>query len=66
MLVFSERQLYRVIREYVGYFNHARPHQGLGQMIPEGPGGLESSAKSGQIISMPVLGGLHHIYRRAA
>ncbi len=29
LLIFSERQLYRVIREYVGYFNQMRPHQGL-------------------------------------
>lgn len=28
-------QLFRVIREYVGYFNRARPKQGLKQKIPE-------------------------------
>ena len=35
LLIFSERQLYRVVREYVAYFNRARPHQGLKQQIPE-------------------------------
>lgn len=35
ILVLGEQHLYRVIREYVEYFNHARPHQGIGQKIPE-------------------------------
>ena len=35
LLIFSERQLYRVVCEYVTYFNRARPHQGLKQQIPE-------------------------------
>lgn len=33
--IWSERQLYRVVCEYVAYFNRARPHQGLQQQIPE-------------------------------
>ncbi|MCL5950155.1 MAG: integrase core domain-containing protein, partial [Chloroflexi bacterium] len=36
ILVSGEQQLYRVIREYVAYFNRARPHQGIEQQIPEG------------------------------
>ena len=35
LLISSERQLYRVLRGYVEYFNRARPHQGLNQKIPE-------------------------------
>jgi transposase InsO family protein len=35
LLIFTDGQLYRVIREYVAYFNGARPHQGIGQRIPE-------------------------------
>jgi putative transposase len=64
--VFSERQLYRVFREYVGYFNQMRPHPGLGQRIPEGSRGLEREAKPGKVIAFPVLNGLHRDYRRAA
>jgi putative transposase len=59
----GERHLYRVVREYVAYFNDARPHQGIGQRIPGEP---EPSAGQGEIIAFPVLGGLHHDYRRAA
>jgi len=34
VLVFDERRLERVLREYGKFFNGARPHQGLGQRIP--------------------------------
>lgn len=33
VLVLGERQLYRVIKEYVQFFNEARPHQGIEQQI---------------------------------
>jgi hypothetical protein len=49
--------------KYVTYFNGARPHQGIGQLIPDG---YESPAEEGEIIAFSVLGGLHHDYRRAA
>jgi len=35
LLIFHEKQLQRVLNEYVVYFNQARPHQGIGQQIPE-------------------------------
>jgi putative transposase len=66
MLIFGERHLYRVIKEYVAFFNQARPHQGLEQRIPEGTTGEESKQRSGKIIAFPVLNGLHHYYQRAA
>jgi transposase InsO family protein len=62
-ILLGERHLYRVVKEYVAYFNNARPHQGLGQRIPGEP---EPSAREGKLIAFPVLGGLHHDYRRAA
>jgi putative transposase len=35
LLILSEPQLYRVVEEYLTSFSAARPHQGLGQQIPE-------------------------------
>jgi hypothetical protein len=59
----SERHLTRLLSEYVRYFNRARPHQGLGQSTP-----IKDAQKcaEGKVISLPVLGGLHYDYRRAA
>jgi putative transposase len=66
MLIVSERQLYRVIREYMGFFNGARPHQGIDQQIPGQMGTTREEKREGKIISFPVLNGLHHDYRRVA
>jgi transposase InsO family protein len=61
-LILSERHLHRVMKGYEQYFNHARPHQGIGQRIPcQLVQGAELS-RSKQVISRPVLGGLHHDY----
>ena len=35
LLILGEAHLRRVLREYVAYFNTARPHQGLRQRIPD-------------------------------
>ncbi len=35
VLIFGERHLHEVIKEYVAYYNRSRPHQGIGQQIPE-------------------------------
>jgi putative transposase len=66
-LILSERHLYRVMKEYRRYFNHARPHQGIGQTIPCPSVPTAEPQKGGELISHPVLGGLHHDYQwRAA
>ncbi len=67
LLILNEQHLRRVLTEYVGYFNRARAHQGIGQRIPEPPEAVDTSVGAGNhIIAFPVLGGLHHTYQRAA
>ncbi len=67
LLVLGETQLRHVLREYVRYFNDDRPHQGLAQQVPvasrEGP---TFAATGGGVRAIPILGGLHHAYARAA
>jgi putative transposase len=66
-LIFHEKHLSRLLKAYVLYFNQARPHQGLGQRLPEPPVPTTPSLKqSNQVSAEPVLGGLHHDYQRAA
>ena len=66
LLILGESHLYRVIKEYVDFFNQARPHQGIEQKIPERIQAAEQEHSKGKIIALPVLNGLHHDYRRAA
>ena len=63
ILLVGDRQLHRVIKEYVEYFNRARPHQGIGQRIPEGIVPQPGCLRRGRLITVPVLNGLHHDYR---
>ena len=65
LLILGERQLSRVLREYVAYFNRARPHQALEQALPDPPP-EERRGLEGPIRAVPVLGGLHHTHQRAA
>lgn len=63
LIVVNGRHLYRVLGEYVKFYNERRPHQGLGQRCPvpmaRGPG-------QGPIERRDVLGGLIHDYYRHA
>jgi putative transposase len=65
LLILGEWHLRRVLAEYVTYYNHARPHQGINQQCPTPLMG--SAARDGPIERRDILGGvLHDYYRRAA
>ena len=67
LFIFQEKQLERVLHAYVKYFNRSRPHQGIKQQIPEQYGEpVPADHDAGKILSFPVMGGLHHDYRRSA
>ena len=67
LFIFNERHLEKVLAEYVGYYGW-RQHRSIGQRAPCAPATRAShrSAQSGEIIAIPVLGGLHHVYQQAA
>jgi transposase InsO family protein len=67
LLILHERHLWRVLRECVVYFNRARPHQGINQAIPDEEAVLQHPHEgTGNVISLPILSGLHHDYRLVA
>ncbi len=67
LLVLGEAHLRRMLRDYASYFNTERPHQGLQQRIPDRlEGSLPQLQAGGRVDAVPVLGGLHHAYRRVA
>jgi len=63
ILVFSRRQLERVLAEYVEHYNRGRPHRSL---EPTPPRDLSRSDHVGSIRRRDVLGGIIHEYERAA
>ena len=69
LLVFGEGHLQRVLDQYRAYYNTCRPHQGIGQRRPDTfdrPARAPDLVVRHDVISRPVLGGLHHDYRSAA
>ena len=64
VIIFNERHLRRVLRDYVTYYHNSRTHLGLEKDCPE-PRSIEHP-DSGPIHSEPMVGGLHHRYYRQA
>jgi len=68
VLIVNQGHLRQVLNDYVAYYNRWRPHRTLGQQAPcEAEPPPKSANDNGRrITSRPVLGGLHHVYERAA
>ena len=64
IIVLNEAHLIRVLGEYLKYYHSDRPHQSLDGNSPV-PRSVEPPDQ-GRVVAEPVLGGLHHRYRRAA
>ena len=60
VLIFGERHLRRVLTMYSRYYNETRTHLGLSKDAP----GRRAVQRSGTIIAIPILSGLHHRYAR--
>jgi putative transposase len=61
LLILNDVHLRRVMREYIGYYNEARPHQGIGQQTPIP---YQRSKDVGIIQSRKALGGILNYYYR--
>ena len=64
MIVFNERSLCRHLNTFIEYYHRNRVHLALEKDTPE-PRPIQPP-ESGRIVSIPVLGGLHHRYQRRA
>ncbi len=66
LLILREAQWCRVIKEYVEFFNTARPHQGIDQQIPNPRAISGEEKRERKSVSFPALNALQHDYRRVA
>jgi putative transposase len=64
LIVINEDHLLHILREYFDYYRNSRPHQSLERNSPV-PRKIEPHS-IGKVIAIPQVGGLHHLYRRAA
>ena len=60
VLIYGERHLRRILTLYSLYYNETRTHLGLGKDAPL----RRSVQRSGTIVTIPILSGLHHHYAR--
>jgi len=66
VLIPGEAHLRGVLKEYMVYFNQARPHQGIQQQIPDpSESAIVLGKTRDKVIGFAMLGGFHHNYRRA-
>jgi putative transposase len=67
LIILNEEHLKRLLKEYIEeYYHRARPHQGLDGHPPFPSATAEAVAGASRLVSIPVVGGLHHRYVRVA
>ena len=60
VLIFGEAHLRQILSSYAAYYNEVRTHLALGKDAPAG----RAVQRSGAIVAIPILCGLHHHYVR--
>jgi putative transposase len=67
VIVLNEEHLKRLLKDFIEeYYRLSRPHQGLNGETPVPSPKPESAADASRLVSIPVVGGLHHRYIRVA
>ncbi len=61
-IVLNEAHLYRLLKEYVAYYNDDRCHLTLDRDSPSGRAVQTKPSEVGKVLSLPRLGGLQHRY----
>lgn len=62
MIILNEKHLNSILSAFVEYYNNSRTHMSLNKDSPVN----RPAQTKGRIVKTPVLGGLHHTYRRVA
>ena len=64
VIVLNERHLIRILRSYFEYYHEVRTHLSLERNAPN-PREVKVRSQ-GKVVTIPQVGGLHHLYTRAA
>ena len=64
LLILNAAHLQRILNRYFDYYRTTRPHRSLDHDAPESR--TVEGPELGQVIELPILGGLHHRYSRQA
>ena len=64
VIVLNERHLRRILRSYFEYYHDSRTHLSLNRNSPNERD--VEPREQGRVVAIPMVGGLHHRYRRAA
>jgi putative transposase len=64
VVVFNQRHLRRVLSSYVDYYHRTRTHLAFAKDCPEQR--PIQAGRTGKVIAIPQVGGLHHRYQRLA
>jgi putative transposase len=62
VVVFGERHLRRLVRDYIAYYQHDRTHLGLGKATPAVRVVQQRPDGEARVVALPRVGGLHHRY----
>ena len=65
VIIFNERHLRKILREYLDYYHNCRTHLSLNKDPPDFRA-VEVMSGPGSVIALPRVGGLHHRYTRVA
>jgi Integrase core domain len=60
VVVFGEAHLRQILKTYAAYYDEVRTHLSLGKDAPD----FRRSQAAGSVVTIPILGGLHHQYLR--
>jgi len=63
MVIFNAEQLQDLMKQYVEYYNNERCHLSVGRDSPNGREIQKKPFGSARVISLPRIGGLHHVYK---
>jgi putative transposase len=64
LIILNAAHLHRILTRFLDYYHTTRPHRSLDHDAPESR--AVEGPELGQVIDLPILGGLHHRYSRRA